>query len=218
VKRVLLTLTAFCVASGGVSVFADGGLFGPKKERVESAHIKAVMKGCDSYCRVLVTEKKEIIPLIGGIIPFGTIEKGRVYYVGYRRGEKEPFVIAAEAKTKGWFNDLRFLVGVSRGKAGTDGHRITEVIVLNAEKIHGHEEWLLKNDSFVKQFRGKKVTDGFMVGKDIDAITGATNSTKDSSLGIKLKARKLVRAFSHKGLLAAAAKSAKISLNKTKRE
>jgi len=139
-----------------------------------------------------------------------------VYYVGYKGDQSTPAVIATETKTKGWFNDLRFLVGVSRTTGPSEEFRITSVAVTNTDAIHGREEWLLKNESFIRQFAGKRVGDAFRIGKDIDAVTGATSSSKGSALAIKLKARKLVRAFRHEQLLSAARKSEKRPLARSK--
>lgn len=49
------------------------------------------------------------------------------------------------------------------------------VIILSHEEDHGKK---ITEESFLKQFNGKKVSDAFVVGKDVDGISGATWSSR----------------------------------------
>ena len=53
--------------------------------------------------------------------------------------------------------------------------------LVQSVKILSHEEERgkgIESSSFLKQFNGKKVSDAYIVGKDVDGITGATWSSK----------------------------------------
>lgn len=53
--------------------------------------------------------------------------------------------------------------------------------LLTSVKILAHQEERgkqIEEDSFLKQFTGKKSTDAYVLGKDVDGITGATRSSK----------------------------------------
>lgn len=53
--------------------------------------------------------------------------------------------------------------------------KVASVTVLTMEEDHGKP---VKEDSFVNQFKDKSVDSSFEVGKDVDAVSGATTSSK----------------------------------------
>lgn len=60
--------------------------------------------------------------------------------------------------------------------------------LLDSVTILAHEEdrgRKITEDSFLKQFKGKKVTDSFVLGTDVDGISGATRSSKAVSEAIR---------------------------------
>ena len=52
---------------------------------------------------------------------------------------------------------------------------VATVTILSFEEEHGKK---VAEQSFLKQFKGKKISDSFQVGKDVDGISGATVSSK----------------------------------------
>lgn len=48
---------------------------------------------------------------------------------------------------------------------------VSNVVVLNASEVRGQKAL---QESYLKQYRGKKVSDAFQVGKDVDGVSGAT--------------------------------------------
>lgn len=179
------------------------GLFPPWGAKAPAAlSVGRVMPGCRAYTKVVIQEKTEIFPWIQVSVP-------RTYYVGYGEEGAAPLVIATEAKTLCWFNDLRFLVGLRRdGKT----FRITDAIVTNDAEVMWDERKLLVDDTFVRQFHDKDLNDRFEVGSDIGDIPGATLSVAGSTLGIRRAAEALKVAFDNAALRDAGAAAPKTPL------
>ncbi len=59
---------------------------------------------------------------------------------------------------------------------------IQSVTVLAHQEERGKR---ISEDSFLKQFKGKKMTDAFVVGKDVDGISGATWSSNYMSEALR---------------------------------
>jgi len=178
------------------------GLFPLQPLERTKVSLKGIMPNCDYYKLVVMPYEERIFPLIKA-------KRRRAYYLGYKFDEDEPRVIATETKTRCWFNSLRFLVGVAR----RDGSfYITRVVALNPDETLAWERKLVEKNRFPKQFAGKSAKDAFIVGRDVDAITGATFSVKGSTQAIRETVDLLVSAFADKDLMAAAEKASPISL------
>lgn len=52
---------------------------------------------------------------------------------------------------------------------------VSNVVVLSAVEVRGQKAL---ETSYLKQYQGKKVSDAFQVGKDVDGVTGATWTSK----------------------------------------
>lgn len=52
---------------------------------------------------------------------------------------------------------------------------VTSVTILSSEEERGKK---VAEESFLKQFKGKKMSDAFQVGSDVDGVSGATWSSK----------------------------------------
>jgi Na+-translocating ferredoxin:NAD+ oxidoreductase RnfG subunit len=52
---------------------------------------------------------------------------------------------------------------------------VASVTILTSEEERGKK---VAEESFLKQFRGKKISDAFQVGSDVDGVSGATWSSK----------------------------------------
>jgi Na+-translocating ferredoxin:NAD+ oxidoreductase RnfG subunit len=80
-------------------------------------------------------------------------------------------------------------IGVCFDSAGL----VTGVTVLTSEEERGKA---VAEEGFIKQFHGKKVSDAFQVGQDVNGVSGATWSSKAVSEAIRKSAfafRKYVR-------------------------
>lgn len=88
------------------------------------------------------------------------------------------------------------VVGI-RARRTEDGGRLAEVILLSHRETPAFMERLTRG-TFFRQFAGKDVTDNFIVGDDIDAVSGATIS----ALGFTKAVREAVHlgAVNHLGL------------------
>lgn len=72
-------------------------------------------------------------------------------------------------------------VGVCFNPAGT----LESVSILAHEEERGRK---ITEEAFLKQFKGKKVSDAFVLGTDVDGITGATWSSKAVSEALRKSA------------------------------
>ncbi|MCE5193684.1 MAG: FMN-binding protein [Candidatus Cryosericum sp.] len=98
---------------------------------------------------------------------------------------------AATAKAKGYDGEITVLVGVS-----TDG-TITGVQVLECTDSLGGS---ILAPTFAQQFTGKKAGMSLEVGTNVDAVSGATFSSKGATALVKATADALFKALSGGGL------------------
>lgn len=97
----------------------------------------------------------------------------------------EIFTFLKEGKVIGWavaleemgkIKPITFLVGIDApGK-------VLDVYVLEYRDLFGSE---IRRKSFLKQFRNKSLQDSLRVGRDIDAVTQATISSRAASVAVK---------------------------------
>ena len=80
------------------------------------------------------------------------------------------------ASPKGFGGEVSIAVGVS------PGHKVTGVLVLNMRETPGVGT-LIAGESFLNQFKGK--TSDITFGGDIDALAGATVSSRAVYVGVK---------------------------------
>lgn len=80
---------------------------------------------------------------------------------------------------------IEALVGV------TTGGTITKVIIADHWEPFGY--FSIDEPEFVAQFEGKSLLDRFEVGRDIDAVTGATITVEATARVIRKSARRIVR-------------------------
>lgn len=83
---------------------------------------------------------------------------------------------------KGKIKPITFLVGIGAGGA------VLEAYVLEFRDLFGSE---IKRRSFLKQFHGKSLRDDVAIGRDIDAVTQATISSRAAASAVR-KALSLV--------------------------
>ena len=97
----------------------------------------------------------------------------------------EIFTFLKEGRIIGWavaldemgkIKPITFLVGID-----VQG-RVVDVYVLEYRDLFGSE---IRRKSFLKQFRDKSLQDTLSVGRDIDAVTQATVSSRAASFAVK---------------------------------
>jgi Na+-translocating ferredoxin:NAD+ oxidoreductase RnfG subunit len=105
--------------------------------------------------------------------------------------ELEAYAVSKDGEVLGWavvldekgkIKPITFLVGI-----GAQG-AVSEVYVLEFRDLFGSE---IKRRSFLRQFRGKSLKNDIAVGRDIDAVTQATISSRAAASAVK-KALSLV--------------------------
>lgn len=122
---------------------------------------------------------------------FPTIEKYEVENRILDNQTFKIFTVFREGKVIGWTvvldemgknKPITFLVGID-----TQGN-VLDVYLLEFRDLFGSE---IKRRSFLRQFQDKSLKDPIAVGRDIDAVTGATISSQAATLAVK-KAVKLI--------------------------
>lgn len=71
---------------------------------------------------------------------------------------------------------------ISLGACFTLAGLLDSVTILAHEEDRGRK---ITDENFLKQFKGKKVTDAFVVGTDVDGISGASRSSKAISEALR---------------------------------
>ncbi|MEW6356631.1 MAG: DUF1571 domain-containing protein [Planctomycetota bacterium] len=170
-------------------------------EKPEIVPVCEVMPGCDRYAKVGVQRK--------GLTKLFAYGPARIYYLGYKGETDAPQVMACVANTTSLFQDEKFLVGVaSEGKE----FRLTRVVILDEKQTTDAGRKLLQGERFLGQMRKKSVEDGFLVGKDLDAVEGAEGVARDWAAGIRTAVQQLRAAFDNVDLRQAGAQAPKIQL------
>jgi Na+-translocating ferredoxin:NAD+ oxidoreductase RnfG subunit len=76
------------------------------------------------------------------------------------------------------------VVGVRARRTEEGGGRLSEILLLGHKETPAFVDRINKSN-FFRQFAGKNVTDNFIVGDDIDAVTGATVSSEGFTAAIR---------------------------------
>lgn len=137
--------------------------------------------------RVLEENLKALLPAADGFeLQEGEAGEDSVYYVGHK-GQEQVGAIALFTQG-GYGGDVKMMMGVDM-----EG-RITGLRIMEHSETPGLGAKITE-DWFISQFENKKVTDPLVIGQDVDAITGATISSRSVSGGLKLMAGELERRF-----------------------
>jgi len=75
------------------------------------------------------------------------------------------------------------VVGV-RARRTSDGATLSEILLLNHKETPSFVQ-RIENKYFFRQFAGKSVTDDFIIGSDIDAVSGATVSSEGFAAAVR---------------------------------
>lgn len=162
----VFVLTVICVGSGlalsGVYQITKEPIAMTKLQKVMAPAVKAVLKGYDN--NPLKDIKK---------ITIGEDDKGRpvklVIFPAKKKGKT--FAVAFQSEGKGFGGDIKIMVGINAKKKDLTGIAIVE---------HHETPGLgarITEKSFTSSFKGKPI-DKVLTPKDINALSGATFSTK----------------------------------------
>jgi Na+-translocating ferredoxin:NAD+ oxidoreductase subunit G len=156
-----ITLAVFCVISAGMLAYVFM-LTGPRIEANAKAafegSLREVLPGAESFKSVAVPGAKSEI------------------YEGFAGGQAVG--LAVKVAPRGYSSEIVMLVGVDPEL------RIKGMKILSQLETPGLGTNVEK-PKFQKQFIGKGIKDAFEPKKDIDAITGATISTRGVCEGVK---------------------------------
>lgn len=165
IVRVALALTAVCV----IAAFALSLVYVMTKERIAEEEKKEL----NEALLVVFPGAESFIPL--DFDSFGPLPSSREvqFLEAYeaKKGQERQGIVFKVAST-GYGGAIVLLVG-----ADTKEGKITGVKVLEHQETPGLGSNVTQ-ESFLSQFLGKPITDPFMVGKDIQAVSGATISSR----------------------------------------
>ena len=132
----------------------------------------------------------DVAPLVQEVIPGAAkVElRGRLF-IGLAEDGKQVAGYAALGESSGYGGPIEMLVGINpQGE-------ITGVKIVKQRETPGFFR-LLEREGFVLQFLQKKFDQRFIVGEDLDAISGATFSAE----GVAASARQAIRALAQDGM------------------
>jgi electron transport complex protein RnfG len=166
--RLILVLTVISLISGGV--LAQTYKFA--NPRIEENREKDT--------------EKAIIEVLPGVSTFKNVTvDGQILYKGLdNRGRDVGVAFIAEAG--GFQGVIRMMVGVDIESRQITGMKILEHLETPGLGARINESW------FQDQFKGKSLNDKFIPGEDVDAITGATVSSRAVSDGLKNSINRLL--------------------------
>ncbi len=139
------------------------------------------------YPKILANNEAKLIGSLKVLFPESNdfkeiVINDNVYYKAVKDGKM--LGMAGSFTNTGFNGDITFVVGVdtSGEVAGVEllGH--TETPGLGAR---------IADESFISQFKGKMIDEAFLLGEDVDGITGATISSRAITDGIKNAANEL---------------------------
>lgn len=166
--RLILVLTVISLISGGV--LAQTYKFA--NPRIEENREKDT--------------ERAIIEVLPGISTFESVAiDGQIFYKGLDdRGRDVGVAFIVEAG--GFQGVIRMMVGVDMESRQITGMKIIEHLETPGLGARINESW------FQDQFKGKSLNDKFIPGEDVDAITGATVSSRAVSDGLKNSINRLL--------------------------
>jgi len=156
-----ITLGVFCVVSAGLLAWVflvTAPMIEANAKATFEGSLREVLPGAENFKEVSAPDAKNRI------------------YEGYATGKA--IGLAVKVAPRGYAGEIEMLVGVDPEL------RIKGMKILNQRETPGLGTNVLK-PKFIAQFIGKGAKDAFVPKKDIDAITGATISTRGVCEGAK---------------------------------
>ncbi|MDP2859030.1 MAG: RnfABCDGE type electron transport complex subunit G [Bacillota bacterium] len=168
-----IALTVFCAIAAGALAFTYQGtlprILAQAKVEEEKAS-RVVMPGADFVRRDDLMEK------VAAQFPeFMGQGAGKIF-----EGKKDGKVVGAviQLANRGYGGPIRVAVAIQDGK-------VTGVTIIDHKETPGLGSKVKDEPMFVKQFIGKTASDPLEPKKDVEAITGATKSTRGVSGAVK---------------------------------
>lgn len=161
-----LTLFIFTAIASGALAFT----YASTKDRIERQKFLEKVKGAlqafpEAESSDWIKEREDLLEKVVEEFP----ETATVFEVN-ENGKKLGFVV--EVLPKGYGGPVGTMVGIS-----LDGE-VTGVKVVDHKETPGLGSEVVENLKFLEKFTGKKPNDPVKIGKDVDAVTGATISSK----------------------------------------
>lgn len=167
--RLGITLMIICMVAAGLLAFTNA-----KTEPIIA----------ENEQRELEEALKELLPEAETFVP--NPEGDKVFYLG-RKGNNDVGVVAVFPQ-KGFGGVMKLALGVNADS------EVTGFKVLQHSETPGLGARVAES-AFAHQFIGKSTTDNFLVGKDVQAISGATISSRSVAGGIKLVATEIEKKY-----------------------
>ncbi|NLG86497.1 MAG: RnfABCDGE type electron transport complex subunit G [Firmicutes bacterium] len=168
--RLGVTLMIICIVAAGLLAFTNA-----KTEPIIAEHEQTELQ----------TALKELLPMADTFEP---VSEGEKVFYRAQKGNKDVGVVAVFSQ-KGFGGVMKLALGVD-----TEG-KVTGFKVLQHSETPGLGARITETN-FTDQFVGKSTTDDFQVGKDVQAISGATISSRSVAGGIKLIASEINKQLS----------------------
>lgn len=168
--RLGVTLMIICIVAAGLLAFTNA-----KTEPIIAEHEQAQLEAA----------LKELLPEAETFEPVTEGEK--VFYVAQKNGQDVGVV--AVFPQKGFGGVMKLALGVDKDS------KVTGFKVLQHSETPGLGARITEA-SFADQFIGKSTKDDFQVGEDVQAISGATISSRSVAGGLKLIASEIDKKFS----------------------
>lgn len=123
--------------------------------------------------------REAVLSVLPAARSFERLERGgRTLYQGFGE-DGRPVGLAIEVVGKGFGGPIRLLVGVD-----PESRRVTGLQILSHQETPGLGA-RIQEEGWRAQFKGKEASDPFVVKQDVQAITGATISSRAVAAAVK---------------------------------
>lgn len=169
-----ITLFVFTAVASGALAFT----YAATKERIERQKFLDKIKGAlqafpAAESSEWIKENKDLLKAVKKKFP----DAATVFEVS-EKGKALGFVV--EVLPKGYGGPVSTMVGIS-----LDG-KVTGVKVVEHKETPGLGSEVVENKQFLKKFLGKDPEDPVKIGKDIDAVSGATISSRAVTNAVRM--------------------------------
>lgn len=179
-KNSFMKFVKYALTLAIVTSLASGSLaytYSVTKEKIEKMKIAEQVEAVKRVCGK-VAKGAEIKPDTEG---FKKVSKSISILKAVYRVEKEGKTVAYGILTspRGYGGPMNVMVGIdSKGS-------VLGVKVVDHRETPGLGDKVTDSQSFLSQFKGKQVSDPVEVKEDIDAVSGATISSKGITMGVR---------------------------------
>lgn len=164
----VITLSIIAMVSGAVLAYvyqATTPAIAQQKELALKQAILEVVPGANSFIELSTTETAA-----ASTGQPSAANGARVFEASKASGDRAGLAVLAEGP--GFQGMIKLMIGVDPNSGTITGLKVLEQLETPGLGARIAEEW------FQDQFRGKSIDDQFLVKQDVDAITGATISSR----------------------------------------